>query len=582
MMKRNNPLPLSAALNESELVPALQEQTLANHYSQPLNENEADTTAPIPPVINWAYDNVGKETGYTFNGDTTDDTTPMLLGYAEAGAIVKIYDGSLLIGSTLADRHGSWSFTTPVLSKDMHSLTSTATDAAGNVSAHSTTLSINVDIPDDASNVIPVINHAIDNFGDSTGTLVNNSTTDDATPLLQGSAEADSIVLVSVWSDGYGHLLGSTLADSHGNWTYDPASSSAWAQRDGTYTFSVTSEDAEGHSSMASNRFTLNIQSPDTTVPDTPDINWFYDNAGSSKGYNFYNDTTDDTTPTLIGSAEAGSIVQIYNGSHLIGSTVADASGGWDYTTPPQDDGVNSFTVTATDSAGNISAHSENFVINIVSPAPEVSGIKYYLDDSGDSHHYYYSDTTSEDTTPTLFGQEAHQSIISIYDGSLLIGSVSTDTLGSWHYTTSALDTGSHDFTITTSFDGHTSSHSADFLINIETPAASDENIISGQDDGIYLGSAINLQNGEQDTLNISLGDVFNHASPDIFVDDGNRQLAIAGDANDTVNFEVGNINNWHDMGETTSGGITYDIYQNANAHTDFLIQHGTELHLVM
>ncbi|RJT32671.1 Ig-like domain-containing protein [Rahnella woolbedingensis] len=582
MMKKNSPLPLSATINESEFVPAPQEQTLLSPYSQPLNENEEDTTAPNPPEINWAYDNFGDKTGYTFSGDTTDDTTPMLLGHAEANAIVKIYDGSHLIGSALADPHGSWSYTTPVLSEDRHSLTATATDPAGNISQHSAPLSINIDIPASASPVIPVIDNAIDNFGDSKGRLVNNSTTDDVTPVLQGSAEVDSIVLVSVWSDGYGHLLGSTLADGHGNWAYDPASSSAWAQSDGTYTFSVTSQDAEGHSSMASNRFTLNIQSPDTTAPDAPDINWFYDDAGKSKGYGYDADTTDDTTPTLVGTAEAKSIVLIYDGSHLLGSALADQSGGWDFTTPYQNDGLHSFTVAAMDSAGNISAHSENFVINIVSSAPEVSGISYYLDDSGNSHHYYNSGTTSEDMTPTLFGHEAQQSFINIYDGSLLLGSVSTDTSGAWNYTTSELDTGAHDFTITTNHDGHTSPHSAVFVIDIEAAAAPEGNIINGQDETIYLGSAINLQNGEQDTLNISLGDVFNHAHRNIFTLDNDQQLAITGDAGDTVNFEVGNINNWHDVGETVSGGTTYDIYQNANAHTDLLIQHGVELHLVM
>ena len=54
---------------------------------------------------------------------------------------VKVYDGATLLGSATANGSGAWSFTTGALANGGHSLTATATDAAGNTSAASAALS---------------------------------------------------------------------------------------------------------------------------------------------------------------------------------------------------------------------------------------------------------------------------------------------------------------------------------------------------------------------------------------------------------------------------------------------------------
>ena len=43
---------------------------------------------------------------------------------------------------------------------------------------------------------------------------------------------------------------------------------------------------------------------------------------------------TSDTTPTFIGTAEAGSTVELFAGSTSLGSTTADGSGNWSFTVP--------------------------------------------------------------------------------------------------------------------------------------------------------------------------------------------------------------------------------------------------------
>ncbi|WP_277967440.1 Ig-like domain-containing protein, partial [Pantoea trifolii] len=72
--------------------------------------------------------------------------------------------------------------------------------------------------------------------------------------------------------------------------------------------------------------------------------------------------------PLLNGSAEAGSLVRIYDGNTLIGSALANAEGVWSWQYADGDkfsDAVHTLTVTATDAAGNVSVPSDSFVITV-------------------------------------------------------------------------------------------------------------------------------------------------------------------------------------------------------------------------
>ena len=65
---------------------------------------------------------------------------------------------------------------------------------------------------------------------------------------------------------------------------------------------------------------------------------------------------SNDNTPTITGLAEGSSIVKLYNGSTLISTVGASASGSFSITVAnPLADGTYSFTITATDSSNNVS-----------------------------------------------------------------------------------------------------------------------------------------------------------------------------------------------------------------------------------
>ncbi|GDZ92583.1 integrin alpha chain [Planktothrix agardhii CCAP 1459/11A] len=69
--------------------------------------------------------------------------------------------------------------------------------------------------------------------------------------------------------------------------------------------------------------------------------------------------TTNDNTPTITGTAEANSVVNILQGTTSLGTTTTDATGNWTFTpTTALTDATYSLTATATDAVGNVSTAS--------------------------------------------------------------------------------------------------------------------------------------------------------------------------------------------------------------------------------
>jgi hypothetical protein len=92
-----------------------------------------DNTASAAPVITTA-------------SSTSSNTKPTIAGTAEPGSTVKVFDGATLLGTVVADGTGAWSFTqSSSLGDGAHTITATATDAAGNTSTASTSITITVD-----------------------------------------------------------------------------------------------------------------------------------------------------------------------------------------------------------------------------------------------------------------------------------------------------------------------------------------------------------------------------------------------------------------------------------------------------
>ncbi|VXD01324.1 conserved hypothetical protein [Enterobacterales bacterium 8AC] len=403
-----------------------------------------DTLPPAQPQIIEVLDDVGAVTGPVLNGAATDDNTPTLKGRAEAGSKVTIYDHGNKIGEVQADASGNWSFTpaTPI-DTGSHSLTVTATDFVGNVSEASAPWVINVVLgaPD-----APIVDSVYDDYGDIVHSLASGDVTDDATPSIAGTATPNSTVIIY----DNGQEIARVPADASGNWSFTPDTPLVDGKHDLTF---VTLNQA-GNLSDPSDPWVVTV---DTTPPTAPTIGSLYDDAGSKTGELQSGDVTDDTTPTLKGQAEAGAKVAIYDNATKIGETTADANGNWTFTPASAlAEGDHSFTIRATDAAGNVSAPSQawDLVIDITpSDQPGIDGngpgISGVVDDQGAVQGPIANGGSTDDTKPTLNGKGEPGDTIIVTDNGTKIGETTVDQDGNWTFTPETdLSEGQHDIAV--------------------------------------------------------------------------------------------------------------------------------------
>ncbi|MFG6657424.1 Ig-like domain-containing protein, partial [Scandinavium sp. M-37] len=205
-----------------------------------------------------------------------------------------------------------------------------------------------------------------DDTGTVTGLVADGGLTDDAAPVLTGTAEPGSTVYIES-TGAVGEPYSFTVtAGVDGKWSL-PQTFGAY----GTFSYSAYSVDAAGNKSAAAT-FHVEYVAPehdDTTAPGAPVITQVIDDVGGTS-YIQAGGTTDDNTPTIAGTAEAGSLVNIFDNGALIGTAVAQSNGIWSFDSPVRTDGMHNFTATATDAAGNISGESGSFVVNISALQP--------------------------------------------------------------------------------------------------------------------------------------------------------------------------------------------------------------------
>lgn len=424
-----------------------------------------DTTPPAQITAFTVSDDVSPITGAIAANGYTNDTTPVLTGglnSAEAGSTIRVYDGAILLGSTVANADGSWTFNSPALLNGSHSLTITATDAAGNVSTASPAFNFTVDTIAPA----PIVALTVSNNVGSTA-LATGSITNDNTPVISGRAEAGSTV--SVYNNG-STLVGTALVAADGTWTVTPSSLA-----DGTYVLTATATDVAGNTSLVSPSFTLNI---DTTPPGIPGALTLTDNVAPVTGNVTQGGTINDTRPVISGAAgsvEANSLVTVYDGNTVLGTTRALADGSWVFTPlTALSNSQHTLTITATDAAGNVSDHSPAFTITVDNVAPVAPGAITVSDDVGPIVGNVTNGGVTDDTLPTLSGTVEPGATVKLYDNGVLIATFGSDgTTGKWNYQTlTALPEGVHSFTVTaTDAAGNVSLPSPIFAVTVDTTA---------------------------------------------------------------------------------------------------------------
>lgn len=419
-------------------------------------------TSKVVIAITQVYDDAGSITGNLTSGQVTDDTTPTLKGTATGNALVKIYDNGQLIGSTVAAKDGSWSFTPGVaLSEGPHSLTATATTPAHGESEATAAFDITIDItaPNNAG-----IEDVRDDVGTEQGTVDNGGATDDTTPTLTGGGKPGDMVTII----DNGETIGSAVIGENGKWTFTPET----PLNDGEHKFETVITDPAGNSSKPSDPYVVNV---DTQAPNKPAITEVYDDQGDRRGPIAAGDTTDDATPTVRGTAEADSLVNIYDNGVLIGSTRTDSKGNWSFEPPlPLANGAHALTAEAVDAAGNVSESSDKFEFGLISGGvPNAPAITSVMDNVGDIQGLVQKGSVTDDARPTINGTAQPNSLVTLYADGIKLGTVTADANGNWSYTpASDLRDGVHNISATsTNAAGNVSPETGVYPIEVDTTA---------------------------------------------------------------------------------------------------------------
>lgn len=396
-----------------------------------------DTTAPAAPVISTVYDGTGPITGNLSPGQMTDEVRPVISGTREANTTIRLYDNGTLLAEIPADNSSSWRYTPDAnLTTGNHVITVIAVDAAGNASPVSDSVNFVVDT---TPPLAPVITSVSDDQAPGLGTIANGQSTNDPTPTFSGTAEAGAII--TLYENGT--VIGTTTAQPDGAWSVSTSTLTS-----GTHVITAVATDAAGNGSPNSTAFTLTV---DTTAPQTPILTSVVDDvAGGATGNLANGQITNDNRPTLNGTAEAGSVVSIYDGGTLLGVTTADAGGAWSFApTTGLSDGTRTLTVTATDPAGNVSPVTDSFTIVVDTLAPTVPLIISIVDDVPNNTGTIGNGQSTNDTLPTLNGTAEANSTVSIFDNGALVATVTANANGNWSWTpTTALGQGSHAYSV--------------------------------------------------------------------------------------------------------------------------------------
>lgn len=265
-------------------------------------------------IITQVWDDFGTKTGSLNNGDFTDDMTPKFTGRAESNSKVVIqYSHNGIDYSTTVDvgHNGNWTWTpaTNLMVGDWSFKIKSEGATAWNDS-------FELHIYPEPS-VATTITQVYDDVG-VTGPVGNNGITDDSAPTLSGRSEAGGFVLIY---DGK-TLLGSTQTNTNGDWSFTPT-----ALGDGHHNFWAVQRGYSG----VSNKWQIEIDTSGLG-PDKPSITGLFEHQASGAYDKFANGgIIDDGSVKVEGTGRALSVINIYDGTTLIGSTTAGTDGKWSY-----------------------------------------------------------------------------------------------------------------------------------------------------------------------------------------------------------------------------------------------------------
>ncbi|UTY57616.1 Ig-like domain-containing protein [Massilia sp. erpn] len=414
-----------------------------------------DSSAPATPS---APDlDSGSDSGGSNSDNLTNSVTPTFSGSADAGSTVTLYDtnGSTVLGSTTADGAGKWSITASTMSSGSHTVTAKASDAAGNVSAASAGLTVEIDTAPPTS------------LGLSTTSLSSVAAGSGATVATLSANDAHAVSFSLATGDGANDAHNGRFSISGG--TLKVGGSALLA---GTYSIYVAATDAAGNKSY---------QAFSIVVADQPVVSSIVRgnsevvpaNASSvvytvTFSENVTGVDVSDFTLSATGTA-AGSIASVTAIDGKTYTVLVNALGG-DGTLRLDLKGSGTGIENASHVAVGAYSAGQTYTLDRIAPAAPSAPDLDSASDSGSLD----SDNLTRIATPVFTGTAEANSTVTLYDsnGSTVLGSATADGAGKWSITATTMSAGSHTVTAkATDAAGNISAASAALTVVIDQAA---------------------------------------------------------------------------------------------------------------
>ncbi len=226
---------------------------------------------------------------------------------------------------------------------------------------------------------------------------------------------------------------------------------------DGLHQLTVSATDPAGNISAMSDALTLTV---DTVAPPAPIAAVA---AASDTGTSNSDGVTSDQTPTITGSAEAGSLVTLYDsdGTTQLGTAKADpTTGAFSLTSAGLSEGEHALRLQSTDPAGNVSPYSSTLFVTVDTTAPAAPVITGFVV-NGSNFAYDIVGTAEPDSLVTLQGSA----------GGPALGQTSAGDDGTFDILVADLPTGTQLLTATaTDQAGNVSTASAAYEATVTSP----------------------------------------------------------------------------------------------------------------
>ncbi|ELS0294658.1 Ig-like domain repeat protein [Salmonella enterica] len=299
------------ALNDGVYEAVVVFRDIAGNTSETKLPFTIDTTTSVSVRMEPASD-----TGSSNSDNLTNKQNPKFEGTAEPNAklVITIVDDKsgreVLKHRITVGADGNWSVTPNILPDGMYTINVVATDVAGNTAQTQERFTI------DTVTIDPTIrlsDPSIDDQYEATSLR----------PEFKGLAEAFSTIMIQ-WD---GKVVGSANANANGEWSWTPPSVLA----PGSYVVSIVAKDKAGNESSQVD-FPVVIPVIDVTPPTIK----LSEESDSGALGDF---TTNNKTPTLIGSTLPNTIVSIYVDGVKVGEATADTAGRYTFQLSEMKDG---------------------------------------------------------------------------------------------------------------------------------------------------------------------------------------------------------------------------------------------------